>query len=76
MSAVTFAVFYCESTYHDKRVRNARDNIKLGLKHEREVAEDSTQEVDRHEQHRNADDLAVLVDLVVLWTTAIALSEH
>lgn len=54
-------------THDDDGIRDARDDVELGLEGEREVGEDAAEEVDEHEGDGDADHGAVLVDLVVLW---------
>ena len=56
------------STYNDKRIRHTRNYVEFGLEHEREVAEHAAEHIDEHEEDGDADDLLVLVDLVVLWS--------
>ena len=53
--------------HHHSRIRDASNDIELGLESEREVAKDAAEQIDRHEGDRDSDDLAVLVYLVVLW---------
>lgn len=56
-------------TYHYDGVRDACHDVEIVFECEREVIEDAAHEVDGHEHHRDADDLLVLVYLVILRPT-------
>jgi hypothetical protein len=53
-------------TNHDDGVRDCSEDIDVALKGEREDGEDAAEEVDGHEGQRDAEDGAMLVDLVKL----------
>jgi hypothetical protein len=53
-------------TDHDEGVGDCGEDVELALEDEREEGEDAPEEVDGHEGERDAEDGAVLVDLVVL----------
>jgi hypothetical protein len=55
-----------KGTNHDEGVGDCGEDVDLALEDEREEGEDPAEEVDRHEGERDAEDGAVLVDLVVL----------
>lgn len=53
-------------TYHNNRIRDARDDVKVFLEREGQIAEDAPKHIDEHEEDGDADDLLVLVDLPIL----------
>jgi hypothetical protein len=55
-------------TNHDDGVRDSREHVDLVLEGEREDGEDAAEEVDGHERERDAENRAVLVDLIKLRT--------
>ena len=52
----------------DRRGTNKGGYIERVAEEEAEKGEDTARDIDRHEDERDPDDLAQLVDLPVLWT--------
>lgn len=63
-------VTHCQSgrqTNHDERVCDGSEYVKFLLEDKGKYREDAAKEVDGHEDERDAEDCAVLVDLIELW---------
>lgn len=54
-------------THGSGRVRHTCDDVEILFEGEREIGEESSKRVDRHECERDADDSLIFIDLIVLW---------